>query len=69
MPGRPPLSLKHTWKDTYKFEARTWPDIGDWQDVGGSNPGGAAQPVTAKLPNGKLVRFSTGPSVRRCNCP
>jgi hypothetical protein len=32
--------------------------FGDWQDVGGSNPGGGAQPVTAKLPGGKLVTFA-----------
>jgi hypothetical protein len=34
------------------------PPFGNWQDVGGSNPGGAAQPVTVKLPSGKLVTFS-----------
>lgn len=30
----------------------------DWSDVGGSSPSGAAQPVTASLPNKNLVTFS-----------
>jgi hypothetical protein len=34
------------------------PPFSDWQDVGGSSPAGAAQPVTAKLPNNSLVTFA-----------